>query len=99
MFVELASIFTGQTVFFAESLETFLADLRRARPTAMFGVPRIWSKFQMGVYEKVAPTRLDFLLRLPLIGRRVGHRLGTRDGIGHRYRIAGDRIGLTRLWQ
>ncbi|WP_017902706.1 AMP-binding protein [Pseudomonas asplenii] len=75
MFVEQASIFTGQTVFFAESLETFLVDLRRARPTAMFGVPRIWSKFQMGVYEKVAPARLDFLLRLPLLGRRVGNKI------------------------
>ncbi|KPA97691.1 AMP-binding protein [Pseudomonas asplenii] len=75
MFVELASIFTGQTIFFAESLETFLVDLRRARPTAMFGVPRIWSKFQMGVYEKVAPARLDFLLRLPLLGRRIGHKV------------------------
>jgi long-subunit acyl-CoA synthetase (AMP-forming) len=37
MFVELAAIYTGQTVYFAESLETFLRDLRRARPTALFG--------------------------------------------------------------
>ncbi|WP_148053426.1 AMP-binding protein, partial [Pseudomonas fluorescens] len=62
MFVELASIYTGQTVFFAESLDTFLTDLRRARPTALFGVPRIWTKFQMGVYSKIPAKRLDFLL-------------------------------------
>ena len=43
MFVELASIYAGQTIFFAESLETFLEDLKRARPTVMFGVPRIWT--------------------------------------------------------
>ncbi|UIN55068.1 MULTISPECIES: AMP-binding protein [Pseudomonas] len=75
MFVELASIYTGQTVFFAESLDTFLADLKRARPTAMFGVPRIWTKFQMGVYSKIPAKRLDFLLDLPLIGKRVGHKV------------------------
>ena len=75
MFVELASIYTGQTVFFAESLDTFLTDLKRARPTALFGVPRIWTKFQMGVYSKIPEKRLDFLLGLPLIGKRVGHKV------------------------
>lgn len=71
----MASIYTGQTVFFAESLDTFLTDLKRARPTALFGVPRIWTKFQMGVYSKIPPSRLDTLLRLPFIGKRVGHKV------------------------
>lgn len=75
MFVELASIYTGQSVFFAESLDTFITDLRRARPTAMFGVPRIWTKFQMGVYSKIPAKRLDFLLGLPIIGKRIGHKV------------------------
>ena len=75
MFVELASIYTGQTVFFAESLDTFLSDLKRARPTALFGVPRIWTRFQMGVYSKMPAKRLDFLLGLPVIGRWVGHKV------------------------
>lgn len=75
MFVELAAIYTGQTVFFAESLDTFITDLQRARPTAMFGVPRIWTKFQMGVYGKIPAKRLDFLLGLPFIGKRIGHKV------------------------
>lgn len=75
MFVQMASIYTGQTVFFAQSLETFLIDLRRARPTALFGVPRIWTKFQLGVYAKIPEKRLDTLLRLPFIGKRVGHKV------------------------
>ena len=75
MFVEMASIYTGQTVFFAESLDTFLTDLRRARPTALFGVPRIWTKFQLGVYSKIPEKRLDILLRLPFIGKRVGRKV------------------------
>ncbi|MBP5969310.1 MULTISPECIES: AMP-binding protein [Pseudomonas] len=75
MFVEMASIYTGQTVYFAESLDTFITDLKRARPTAMFGVPRIWTKFQMGVYSKIPAKRLDLLLGLPFIGKRVGHKV------------------------
>ena len=75
MFVEMASIYTGQTVFFAESLDTFITDLKRARPTAMFGVPRIWTKIQMGVYSKIPAKRLDLLLGLPFIGKRVGHKV------------------------
>ncbi|MEG0242276.1 MAG: AMP-binding protein [Pseudomonas sp.] len=75
MFVEMAAIYTGQTVFFAESLDTFLTDLQRARPTALFGVPRIWTKFQMGVYGKIPEKRLELLLRLPFIGKRVGRKV------------------------
>ena len=81
MFVELAAIYTGQTVFFAESLDTFITDLQRARPTAMFGVPRIWTKFQMGVYGKIPAKRLDFLLGLPFIGKRIGHKVLAELGL------------------
>nr|WP_298137877.1 AMP-binding protein [uncultured Pseudomonas sp.] len=75
MFVELASLYSGLTIYFAESLDSFLVDLRRARPTVIFGVPRIWTKFQMGVYSKMPAARLDFLLKLPIIGRLVGKRV------------------------
>ncbi|CAD5109625.1 AMP-binding protein [Zestomonas carbonaria] len=74
-FVEMGSLYGGQTVFFAESLDTFLEDLKRARPTLMFGVPRIWTKFQMGVYAKMPAAKLDFLLKLPIIGRIVGRKV------------------------
>ena len=90
MFVELASIYSGQTVFFAESLETFLDDLKRARPTVIFGVPRIWTKFQMGVYSKMSAARLDFLLKLPLIGRLVGNKVLAGLGLDAvRYALSG----------
>jgi len=90
MFVELSSLYSGQTVFFAESLETFLDDLRRARPTVIFGVPRIWTKFQMGVYGKMPAARLDLLLKLPLLGRRVGHKVLAGLGLDAvRYALSG----------
>lgn len=90
MFVELSSIYSGQTVFFADSLETFLEDLKRARPTVIFGVPRIWTKFQMGVYGKMPAQRLDFLLKLPLIGPRVGRKVLAGLGLDAvRYALSG----------
>lgn len=90
MFVELASIYAGQTIFFAESLDTFLEDLKRARPTVMFGVPRIWTKFQMGVYSKMPAQKLDRLLRLPIIGRFIGRKVLAGLGLNAiRYALSG----------
>ncbi|MES2819019.1 MAG: AMP-binding protein [Pseudomonadota bacterium] len=90
MFVELSSLYGGQTVYFAESLETFLVDLKRARPTVMFGVPRIWSKFQMGVYAKTSASRLDLMLKLPVLGPIIGRRLLVALGLDAvRYALCG----------
>ena len=52
--VEHGLLATGMHVFFAESLETFTADLQRARPTVFFSVPRLWVKFQQGVHAQDA---------------------------------------------
>jgi len=54
-------------VYFAESLETFAADMQRARPTVFFSVPRLWVKFQQGVLAKMPPQKLDRLLGLPVV--------------------------------
>ncbi|MET1077316.1 MAG: AMP-binding protein [Pseudomonas sp.] len=90
MFVEMASLYSGLTVYFADSLDTFLQDLKRARPTVMFGVPRIWSKFQMGVYARTSATRLDFLLKLPLLGPLVGRKVLAGLGLDAvRYALCG----------
>jgi long-chain acyl-CoA synthetase len=65
--VEHGLLATGMRVFFAESLDTFIADLQRARPTAFFSVPRLWVKFQQGVSAKVPPAKLARLLKIPLL--------------------------------
>lgn len=75
MLVEQASLRYGGRIFFAESLDTFLQDLQRARPTIFFSVPRLWIKFQQGVYGKIAPAKLGRLLGLPFIGKLVGRKI------------------------
>ena len=74
--VECSSMVDGSTqVFFAESLDTFMQDLQRARPTRFVSVPRLWLKFQQGVFAKMPPEKLDRLLRIPILGRIVGRKV------------------------
>lgn len=44
---------TGSTVYFAESLEKIPDNIKDARPTVFFGVPRIWEKFHAGLSAKL----------------------------------------------
>ncbi|MCZ7561724.1 MAG: AMP-binding protein [Burkholderiaceae bacterium] len=79
--VEALSLVDGGThLFFAESLDTFLDDLRRARPTLFISVPRLWLKFQQGVFAKMPPAKLDRLLSIPVVGRLVARKV--RNGLG-----------------
>ena len=67
MLIEQASLRYGGRVFFAEALDTFVVDLRRARPTIFFSVPRLWVKFQHGVHSKLPAAKLDRLLSVPVL--------------------------------
>jgi long-chain acyl-CoA synthetase len=75
MLVEQASVRYGGHVFFAESLDTFLTDLQRARPTIFFSVPRLWVKFRQGVFEKMPEGKLKVLLSIPLVGHLVRRKI------------------------
>ncbi|WP_066272199.1 AMP-binding protein [Hydrogenophaga palleronii] len=71
MLVEHGWLRTAMHVYFAESLDTFAADLQRARPTIFFSVPRLWVKFQQGIHQKLPPAKLHRLLGIPFIGGLV----------------------------
>ena len=62
-------------IFFSESLATFADDMRRARPTLFFSVPRLWVKFQQGVLAKMPAAKLDRLLGIPVVRRIVARRI------------------------
>ena len=65
--VEHGMLASGMHVSFAESLETFAADMRRTRPTLFFSVPRLWVKFQQGVLAKIPAQKLDRMLKVPIL--------------------------------
>jgi long-chain acyl-CoA synthetase len=74
--VEAASLVSGNVhLYFAESLDTFMEDLKRARPVTFISVPRLWLKFQQGVFAKMPPKKLDRLLGIPILGSIVARKV------------------------
>jgi long-chain acyl-CoA synthetase len=65
--VEMGALYSGSTISFSESLEKFPMNLMHTQPTVFLAVPRIWSKFQEKILEKMPQKKLDRILRLPLI--------------------------------
>jgi len=87
-YIEAATLVGGGHVFFAEALDTFVKDLNRAKPTLFLSVPRLWLKFQQGVFAKQPPGRLDFLLSIPIVKGIIGKKILTGLGLEH-VRLAG----------
>ena len=88
--VEHGQLLTGMQVYFAESLDTFAADLQRARPTTFFSVPRLWVKFQQGVHAKMPPAKLKLLLGIPLLRSLIARKILTALGLDQcRYAVGG----------
>lgn len=75
-----AAMLTGGTISFGESVSTFAQNLRDTQPTLFLAVPRIWTKFQLGILGQVPQERLDLLLRLPLVSGLVRRKI--RQGLG-----------------
>ena len=68
---ECVSFVAGSHIYFAESLDTFVEDLKRARPTLFLSVPRLWLKFQHGVFAKIARGRLERMLKIPVVSGMI----------------------------
>jgi long-chain acyl-CoA synthetase len=86
--VEMGCIMGGFQVFFAESLDTFVNDLKRARPTIFVSVPRLWLKFQGGVFAKMPQQKLSRLLKIPVVSYFVKKKVLAGLGLDH-VRFAG----------
>lgn len=90
IFIESSSIIAGFTVYFANSLDTFVDDLNRAKPTIFFSVPRLWTKFYLGINEKIPPNVQKILFSLPILGNVIKKKLLAKLGLNHvRYALTG----------
>lgn len=87
-FAEAHSLYAGFPLFFADTLETFIEDIKRARPTLFISVPRLYLKFQLGVFEKMHPKKLERLLKIPILKGIVKKKILSQLGLNH-IRIAG----------
>lgn len=79
--IETPALLYGGRIFFAESLDTFADDLRRAKPTLFISVPRLWVKFQQGVHAKMPPKKLDLFLKIPILSSIVKKKVLTALGL------------------
>lgn len=90
MLVEMGAIYTGGSISFAESLETFANDLQSVKPTVFLAVPRIWTKFQMGILTKLPQNKLNLLLAIPFVSSLIKNKIKTGLGLNEaKYVLAG----------
>lgn len=83
MLVECGTIFTGSSVYFVESMDTFAKNLSDTKPTVFLAVPRIWEKIQEGVLKKMPQKKLDRLLRLPVISLIIKRAIRKKLGLAN----------------
>lgn len=84
--VESVGVVSGGTIYFAENLDTFAQNLAFASPTHFLAVPRIWSKFQLGILAKLPQKKLDLLLKIPIINSIIKYKI--KKGLGlHQTRL------------
>jgi long-chain acyl-CoA synthetase len=90
MIVECESFYSGTHIYFTETLDTFFEDLNRARPTAFVSVPRLWLKFQLGVFQSIPEKELEQQLQIPGKGAAVGKKVLDSLGLGYaKFAISG----------
>ncbi|WP_438405033.1 AMP-binding protein, partial [Aeromonas hydrophila] len=74
------SLYGGATSAFPESLDTFIEDVKRCRPTVFISVPRLWAMFRIKIHEKLPQNKLELLLKIPLIYGLIKRKL--QKGLG-----------------
>ena len=90
----------GHSVYFAENLAALAGNVREVRPTFMFGVPRIWEKFQGAVEKQLAETHgvkgaiSRWAMRKGYAAVDTTSAGGTASGFGHRL---ADRLVLAKI--
>ncbi|MDO6618486.1 MULTISPECIES: AMP-binding protein [unclassified Shewanella] len=78
-----SSFYSGSSVAFVESLDSFVADVQRCRPTVFFSVPRLWTLFQLNIVNKIGQSKLDLLLKIPLVSGLVKRKIQKGLGLEH----------------
>lgn len=81
VFIEFASYYSTVQIYFVESLETFKRDVIECQPTLFISVPRLWTKFQLGVLAKIPQKKLSFLLNIPFVGKKIAKKIRIQLGL------------------
>ncbi len=68
---------------FSESLDTFVDDVKRHRPTFFISVPRLWTLFQQRIQDKLPQKKLNILLKIPFVNQLVKKKIAQGLGLTH----------------
>ena len=78
--IEHTALRYGGEISFVENLESFVKNLQSVKPSIFFGVPRVYSKFQIGILEKVPQKKLNVFLKIPILSSIIKKKL--KKGLG-----------------
>jgi long-chain acyl-CoA synthetase len=79
--VEFIGLYVGAQFSFPESLDSFAKNLADTQPNYFIAVPRIWSKFQEKVLEKMPQKKLDRLFSIPIVCGIVKNAIKKKMGL------------------
>lgn len=86
--VEMNSLMMALHIFFTEGQATFLDDLQRSQCTVFFSIPRLFLRFQQGVFEKVPQKKLNRLLKIPILRQIARKKILKGLGLSHARLVA-----------
>ena len=78
--IEFTTFKNGGVISFTESIDTFVKNLSEVQPSVFFGVPRIYTKFQLGILSKFSQKKLSFLLSIPFLSSIIKKKI--QKGLG-----------------
>jgi long-chain acyl-CoA synthetase len=81
--VENLSFYSGFSIFFVESLDTFIDDLKVAQPNVFGSVPRLWTKFQGEILNQIPDNKLQLLLKIPIIKQVIARKIRISLGLNN----------------
>lgn len=79
--VEFGGIYSGGSISFVESTDSFSRNMKSVLPTHFLGVPRVWHKFKEKITERLPPQQLNRLLKIPVMNSLLRKRIKAALGL------------------
>ncbi len=73
----------GASIHYVQSLDSFKENMAECQPTQFLAVPRIWTKFMNGVQAKFSPSKLKFLLAIPIVNNIIRKKIKEALGLAN----------------
>ena len=79
--IEFTTFKHGGVISFTESIDSFVKNLSEVQPSVFFGVPRIYTKFQLGILSKFSQKKLDLFLSIPIVSYLIKKKMQKALGL------------------